>query len=238
VIPRKVTLENFLSYGPEQTIHFEDNEPLWVVSGPNGVGKSAIFDAITYCLYAQHRGGGQGHEQLIRKGQNSFRVAFEFEFANKTYRVSRTYGKKPTQQVEELIESQWKRVPNVDGTKAVTEWVVKTIGLTFDAFTASVLLRQGKSDDILDATPTARAETLKKIIGVERFEQLSEAVSQARKGRASSSIFRGSVRICPVSARRNCTSRLCGSSRPEPAARPPTPPGKPPPRRCRRPGNG
>ncbi len=183
MIPKRVTLENFLSYGPKTEIAFTDDEPLWVLGGPNGVGKSAVFDAITYCLFAEHRGGGRGHDHLTRHGANGFTVAVEFEFAGTDYRVTRgRSGKKAVQAVEQRTGGHWQRVKDVDGADAVTAWAKQTLGLSFDAFTASVLLRQGKADDILDAPPAQRLDTLKKIIGVERFEQLSERVGAARKG--------------------------------------------------------
>ncbi len=90
MIPKRVTLENFLSYGPRTEIAFTADEPLWVVGGPNGVGKSAVFDAMTYCLYAEHRGGGQKHEQLVRHGADKFSVSFDFEFNGTDYRITRT----------------------------------------------------------------------------------------------------------------------------------------------------
>lgn len=183
MIPKRVTLENFLSYGPKTEIAFDDAEPLWVVGGPNGVGKSAVFDAMTYCLYAEHRGGGRGHDQLIRHGASGFKVSFEFEFAGTDYRITRTRGGRTTQAVERLDGGCWERVPDVDGADAVTEWVRGTVGLSFDAFCASVLLRQGHADDILDAKPAARLDTLKKVIGVERYESLSKDVHEASEER-------------------------------------------------------
>lgn len=186
MIPKKVTLQNFLSYGPETVIEFTADEPLWVVSGPNGVGKSAVFDAITYCLFAEHRGGGRGHDHLIRHGANGFSVSFEFEFAGTDYRVSRNrVGKRATQSVESWRNETWVRVPDVDSAPDVDKWVEHTLGLPFAAFTASVLLRQGKADDILDAQPAQRLDTLKKIIGVERYELLSKRVETARKGKVA-----------------------------------------------------
>src|SRR5947209_11540202 len=106
MIPKRIVLENFLSFGsPETEIVFADDEPLWVLSGPNGVGKSAVFDAITYSLYGEHRGGGQKAEQLIRHGANGFRVVFEFEFAGTDYRITRTRPRagRPTQKVERRL---------------------------------------------------------------------------------------------------------------------------------------
>ncbi|MBP3957852.1 SMC family ATPase [Gemmata sp. G18] len=186
MIPKRVTLENFLSYGPKTEIAFAADEPLWVVGGPNGVGKSAVFDAMTYCLYAEHRGGGRGHEQLIRHGADGFKAAFEFQFVGIDYRITRTRQRRgrTTQAVERLDGGCWARVPDVDGAEAVTEWVRSTLGLPFEAFCASVLLRQGRADDILDAAPARRLETLKKIIGVERYEELSGRVNEAGKERA------------------------------------------------------
>ena len=65
MIPRKVVLENFLSYRAAQTFEF-DGESLWILSAPNGTGKSAVFDAITYALFAQHRGSGRAGNWMRR----------------------------------------------------------------------------------------------------------------------------------------------------------------------------
>jgi DNA repair protein SbcC/Rad50 len=79
VIPKRILLENFLSFGSAGTeIAFGDDEPLWVLGGPNGVGKSAVFDGMTYALYGEHRGGASDHTSLVRHGANGFRVVFEF----------------------------------------------------------------------------------------------------------------------------------------------------------------
>ena len=51
MIPQRVKLRGFLCYKEEQSIEFDGNATLWMLSGLNGSGKSAIFDAVTYgCL--------------------------------------------------------------------------------------------------------------------------------------------------------------------------------------------
>ncbi len=190
MIPKRVALENFLSHGdPATEIAFADDEPLWVLCGPNGVGKSAVFDGITYALFGCHRGGtGRGMEELIRHGTNGFRVVFEFGFAGMVYRITRTYNLRgrTTQKVEQWIgpgPDNWQAVPNINSVSDLKGWTEQTIGLGFDAFTASVLLRQGEADKIITAGGTERLALLKKIIGVERFESLSDRVHKATAGR-------------------------------------------------------
>ena len=48
--------------------------------------------------------------------------------------------------------------------------------MDFEAFSKSVLLRQGKADEIITATGSRRLEILKQIIGIDRFEDLSKRV--------------------------------------------------------------
>jgi DNA repair exonuclease SbcCD ATPase subunit len=186
MIPKRVVMDNFLSFGsPATEIVFGDDEPLWVLGGPNGVGKSAVFDAITYALFGCHRGGGQNADQLVRHGANGFRVVFDFEFNRTDYRITRSRTGRTTQKVERRNNNTggWEPVANVNSAADVKAWAERTLGLGFDAFTASVLLRQGEADAIITAGGTDRLKILKKIIGVERYEALSDRVHAATRER-------------------------------------------------------
>ncbi|QEL13336.1 AAA family ATPase [Limnoglobus roseus] len=188
MIPKRVTLENFLSFGPKQHLEFDDGEPLWVVGGPNGVGKSAVFDAITYCLFGAHRGGkGQGMDELVRHGENGFFVQFEFEFNGVGYQITRNHKLKgrPTARIEQQTAGEWKAITGINSATDVKGWSERTLGLPMEAFAASVLLRQGQADEILNATGSKRLETLKKIIAAERYEALSKRVHDTATKRAT-----------------------------------------------------
>ena len=179
MIPKRVTVENFLSFRTETAICFSDDEPLWVLGGPNGIGKSAVFDAMTYCLFAQHRCGTQDADALIHHGEDRFRVSFEFEFNAADYRIVRNKKRRaaaPTQSVERRIDGQWHRIDGVDGVKATNQWIVDTLGLNFASFQASILLRQGEAEKILDAGGAERMAILKSVLGLERFESLAARI--------------------------------------------------------------
>lgn len=185
MIPKRVTLENFLSFGEKQEIVFNNDEVLWVIGGPNGSGKSAVFDAMTYCLFGTHRASGtrikDSDNKLIRHGENGFSILFEFEFNGIDYRISRvrqSAGRQPTPTVERrTVAGEWERIANVNTVKELDTWVVNTLGLNSEQFQASVLLRQGKADAFVDAKPATRFEILKGIINMEQYEELAERVS-------------------------------------------------------------
>ena len=122
MIPRKVVLENFLSFGtPAAAIEFTDGEPLWVLCGPNGVGKSAVFDAITYALFGCHRGGkGQGMDDLVRHGTNGFRVEFEFGVGDRAFRITRSRGKKSVERLFRRAGDDWEEIDA--GRDGIKDW--------------------------------------------------------------------------------------------------------------------
>jgi exonuclease SbcC len=190
MIPKRIVLENFLSFGtPATAIEFTDDEPLWVLGGPNGVGKSAVFDAMTYALYGQHRGGAEDHTSLIRHGANGFRVVFEFEFNEANYQITRNrpLSGSPTHGIKEWSGGGWNKtvqLPRVSGRQdPIKLWAERTLGIGFPAFKASVLLRQGESDAIITAGGTERLNILKKIIGLEKYETLSDRIHAAARKR-------------------------------------------------------
>ena len=101
MIPVRVQVRNFLTYGEADgggPIEFDfEGSRLWSISGNNGSGKSAVFDAITYALFGRHRGGATGDGRLIRKGARQCEATFEFRADGQLYRVRRTVARRTGQ---------------------------------------------------------------------------------------------------------------------------------------------
>jgi len=183
VIPRRISLAGFLSYREEQTFDF-DGAPICMLSGPNGSGKSSVFDALTFALYGAHRGGRQGADELITKGRDNLRVEFDFEVAGAVYRINRSARRKggPTRQVSRADgEGGWLAIPDTHLEAGFDAWVRDQVGLTYEAFTSSVLLLQGRAEKLISAKPADRLIVLKEIVGLDRFERLhARAADQGR----------------------------------------------------------
>lgn len=190
MIPLRITLKGFMSYRDEVTFSF-DGKPLWMLAGPNGAGKSAVFDAMTYALYDHHRLGGQEHAELIHKRADNMSVEFEFACGDDVYAVKRTLARRGRVS-REVFHIKGPHAPNLNrvGPQAMPEtssdkgfnrWVEETIGLSYETFTASVLLRQGNSDALLEADPAKRHEMLSQIVDLSAYKRLHDAAEKQQR---------------------------------------------------------
>lgn len=187
MIPLKVTVENFLTYASPAVEFDFDGEPLWILCGPNGTGKSAVFDAITYALFGCFRGSdrkGNRAEELIHHDANWFRVEFEFEFGGADFRVTRKKASKGPPKVavarrtrRDHDENGWEPLENINGVRELDAWVSDTLGLSFNTFVCSVMLRQGKAEEIIDADRDTRLKVLHGIIDFGRYVNLHRRVT-------------------------------------------------------------
>lgn len=183
MIPRRIRLAGFLSYRDEQELDFTESN-LWMLSGANGSGKSAIFDAVTFALYGQHRGGATDAVELIHKNANALAVEFEFQLEGRLYKIRRTVARRnqaKTQQVWQWNQGQWEAVPETQKGTSFNRWIVDHIGLKYDAFTSSVLLLQGRAEQLLESRAKQRAEILAQIVDLSRYQKLFEEADQERK---------------------------------------------------------
>lgn len=184
MIPLKLQLKNFLSYGPTlQTIDFAPYH-LICLNGKNGHGKSALLDAITWAMWGQARkisGAAKPDAHLLRLGQTQMLVVFEFQFNGQLYRIRREYAEnsgKPYAALDfVLIDRDSKKVhPFTDKTiRATQEKIEQLIGLDFDSFVNSAFLRQGQSNEFSKKTPKERKDILASILRLNQYEQLRTA---------------------------------------------------------------
>ena len=188
MIPRRVKLRGFMSFRHEAELLF-DGSALWALTGANGAGKSAIFDAIAFALYGVRRTsdielkGTQDTKALINHHETGLEVEFEFSLGEEIFCIKRTLQKKKRGSTflvsrygrnngSAKTRSKWVAVRNTDLEAGFDAWVAEKIGLDRRAFAAAVLLGQGKSDALLCHKPEARHKILSQIIDISDYERL------------------------------------------------------------------
>jgi exonuclease SbcC len=204
MIPRRIALSGFLCYRDEQVIEL-DGSDLWVFSGRNGSGKSAIFDAMTFALFGAHRGGKQNAANLINADSSELSVALDFDLGPERYRVRRSLNRKgsPSPQVYRYQPDgdgpgRWPAVPETDRIAGFNRWVQENLGLTYETFTASVLLLQGRAETLLGAQPKERFEILAGIVDLERYRRLhQQADARRQEAKARAEALRARLRSMP-----------------------------------------
>lgn len=197
MIPLEVEVSNFLSYddngGAGYRFDFRDHR-LWSISGDNGAGKSAIFDAITYTLFGRHRGGASHDEELLRKGCAEMSCLFTFSYSGIMYRARRTV-KQRTKRSGQLTYDRacqldwfdvgadaWREVTGTSTVKGLEAHICSSLlGFGYDTFVSSILLLQGESDKLIREAPKNRFDYLSGILDLRQFKRLEDgAVGRAR----------------------------------------------------------
>src|SRR3989344_6005102 len=179
MIPVKLNLSNFTSYG-ENTPELDFTKfKLAAISGLNGAGKSSLLDAITWCVWGSSR-AGDSSDDLVRLGQTEMQVEFIFELDNHLYTVKRRRSKKGGGSTSLEL---WSNSHNLtEGTiKATQQKIIQTLHLSYETFTNSAFLRQGHADEFTTRGPTDRKRILADILGLDHYDKLEEKAKEKSK---------------------------------------------------------
>lgn len=177
MIPIRLSVKNFLSYQENAPVLDLSGIHLACLCGPNGNGKSALLDAITWALWGIARGRRQ--EDLVHFGRRDMQVELIAKSEYQQYRIIRRYLKNRTSsgvtdlQLQILSGDEYKSISG--STIAETQQSITTVfGMDYRTFANSVYLVQGKSDNFTISTPIERKEVLGKILNLTYYDMLVE----------------------------------------------------------------
>jgi exonuclease SbcC len=201
MIPQRLILKNFLCYREDVPALDFTGIHLACLCGPNGHGKSALLDAITWCLWGRAR--GKTHDDLISYGADECHVELEFQSRDTQYRAVRAHargggGGRRRQGVTDLQlqvlsngESQPITGNQIRETQAKIDQIV---GMDYDTFINSAFLLQGRADEFSNKTPADRKAVLAKILGLETYDRLqARARERLEESRAASAEVDGAL---------------------------------------------
>lgn len=166
------------------------NEPIFLITGKTGSGKSTLFDAFVYALYNKTTSGKDIASLRTKTADDKTRttVIFDFELKNKLYRVERTlaYTKKGNKNqtsgkvaLLEIVDNN----ENVLATKEqdVKEKIEQIIGLDDKQFCQLIILPQGKFKDFLLSKSSEKKETLRSLFNTFFYQKFIDKLSAYAK---------------------------------------------------------
>ncbi|WAS04475.1 SMC family ATPase [Gloeomargaritales cyanobacterium VI4D9] len=174
MIPRQLTLSNFLSYR-QASLDFSGLHTA-CICGPNGAGKSSLLEAMTWALWGESR--ATNADDVIRTGCMEARVDFSFSSGGQTYRVIRARRRgHSTLEFQVLAQGRWQPLTQ-RAIKDTQDLINRELKLDYSTFIHSAYLRQGRADEFMLKTPSKRKEVLASLLQLEHYDELSE---QAKK---------------------------------------------------------
>lgn len=157
---------------------------LWLIHGPNGGGKSSVWDAVTFALFKEHRGGGRNFAQLIHDADKEAEISIEFTLGGQLYMLKGSISCPDRSKSAKVQRSLWRW----DGTdwesqslseKKIKEWVDEHLRMSYETFCSAVLLRQGEADRFIRAAPQKRRDCLMELLQLDFYRELDKkAVSR------------------------------------------------------------
>src|SRR5690606_3388657 len=177
MIPIKLELQGLYSYKEKQTVDFAQLTAagLFGIFGAVGSGKSSILEAIMLALYGNtERLAARGEKtSMVNLQSDVLSISFDFKAGKnngQTYKA--TYiskrNKKNFDDVKPAEHLFYLRTE--DGWMPIAQKAEELIGMKMEHFRQTVIIPQGKFRDFIEQKPMARAEMMKELFGLERFD--------------------------------------------------------------------
>ena len=166
------------------------NEPIFLITGKTGSGKSTLFDAITYALYNKTTGGKDIASLRTKTAldKDKTQVNFDFELNGKKYRIERTLAylkagnKNLTSGKVALMQyTDEKLVVIASKEQEVKEKVEELIGLDDKQFCQIIILPQGKFKEFLLSKSSEKKETLRSLFNTYFYQKFVEQLQEQAK---------------------------------------------------------
>jgi exonuclease SbcC len=191
--PLRLLLDGFGCYRQPAEADFSDVD-FFALTGPTGSGKSTLIDGLCFALYGTVPRWGKENTiaQALAPAASAGRVGLVFETGGKRYAAVRALARDKRGQVhtrEARLDLLDPTVPPdapladvlaasiehlAEGPDLVKARVQDILGLTYEHFTQSVLLPQGRFSDFLQAEPRKRQDLLVELLAFGVYEKVGQ----------------------------------------------------------------
>ena len=177
MIPIRLEIQGLYSYKEKQVIAFDQLTAagLFGIFGAVGSGKSSILEAILLALYGStERLSDRGEKNsMVNLQSEALLITFEFRAGKNnvnTY-IARYSAKRNPKNFDDVKPAEHTfYLKTGDQLEPLTQRAEDLVGMKKEHFKQTVIIPQGKFREFIDLTPGPRAEMMKELFGLERFD--------------------------------------------------------------------
>ncbi|WP_250657109.1 AAA family ATPase [Alkalimarinus coralli] len=191
--PIKLTIQAFGPFAGKEEIDFAalGDNPLFLINGPTGAGKSSILDAICFALYG-HTTGKEREPSQMRCDHAApdllTEITLEFSLGERRYRIRRApTQERPKSRGEGTTTHQtqaqfWQLKPEGDEllvpqkAQEATHAIETITGLNVEQFRQVMVLPQGKFRDFLMADSSQREVIFSRLFQTQIYKRIEDAL--------------------------------------------------------------
>ena len=185
MIINKLQFQAFGPYPTKQVIDFDqiNKNKIFLITGPTGAGKTTIFDAISYALFAEATSKNRENKTLRSHHASDdieTNVELVFTISSKQYKIFRAPKQTTLGRGGKLVEREAKVALTMpDGkvyekSQEVEKELEKIFKLKSNQFKQIVMLAQGEFQKMLFATSSEREEIFRKVFGTEKIKAFQD----------------------------------------------------------------
>lgn len=174
--PLEFRFSNMFSYGEDNVIDFSKMGGIMGIFAENATGKSSLFGALCYCLYAKSPRTYKS-QNVLNTSKESFRCALKFKVGDQKYIIDRSAEKKTAGRVAESVDfyeiqdNGEKKSLNAKSKRKTDQKIRRYVG-EYDEFILTTLSVQDNNTVFIDKSQSERKDVLAQFIGIDVFDEL------------------------------------------------------------------
>jgi len=192
--PLSLTMTAFGPFPGCETIDFKvlGENPLFLINGPTGSGKTTILDAICFALYGKTTGDEREGAQMrsdLAGSDTLTEVTFEFELAGRRFCIRRSPEQQrpkargegfttqsPEAEFKELLPDGGENLIVASKVSEATREIEELTGLSVDQFRQVMVLPQGQFRQLLLADSNEREKIFGQLFQTRIYRRLEESL--------------------------------------------------------------
>ena len=181
--PVKFEFSNMFSYGTNNVVNFDKLNGLVGIFAPNHIGKSALLDALSFCLFDRCSRGKKA-DDIMNTKKSSFSCRLHFKIEEIDYYIERKAKRRRNNTKVRVDVNFWyideggERVDLNGEQRRDTDKNIRGIVGEYEDFILTALSVQNNNTGFIEKTQTERKELLSQFLDITVFEELYQLANE------------------------------------------------------------